>query len=51
MAWKVRQENEVEFCSQDQGPELQQKIEAANHGKKVVAEVLIIGVMTNSAIH
>ena len=51
MVWKARQENEVAFCSPDRGPERQQKIAVANHGKRVVAEVLIIGVMINSVMH
>ena len=51
MAWKARRENEVAFCSPDLGPELQQKIGAVNHEKKVAVEVLIIGAMTNSAMH
>ena len=51
MVWKARQENEVAFCSPDRGPEHQQKIAVANHEKRVVAEVLIIGVMINSVMH
>ena len=51
VVWKARQENEVAFCSPDRGPERQQKIAVANHEKRVVAEVLIIGVMINSVMH